>query len=120
MSLYQKLIEKIKNNNELTGVIGLGYVGLPLAVTFALKGMTVLGFENNLQKAEKVNSGENYIGDISDDDLKKVIVEKKLSATTDMARLKECDAIIICVPTPLDKFKKPDMSFIENACVSIG
>lgn len=100
--------------------MGLGYVGLPLAVTFAKKNISVLGFEKNPVKAGKVNAGTNYIGDVADADLKGVVAGGKLSATEDFSRISECDAVIICVPTPLDRFKKPDMSFIENACMEIG
>ena len=119
--MNKKLINKIKNNTEIVGIIGLGYVGLPLAVTFARNGVQVLGFEKSTNKADKVNKAENYIGDVSDSDLVKVVNETKtLSATTDFTRIKECDAVIICVPTPLDHFKKPDMSYIEGSCIDIG
>ena len=114
------ILKKIEDNTVVVGVIGLGYVGLPLAVTFARQGVSVLGFEKSQDKAEKVNQGENYIGDIADADLKLVVENKALSATTDFSRIEECDAAIICVPTPLDKFKKPDMRFIENSCRDIG
>ncbi len=118
--MKEELLKKIKNNEELVGVLGLGYVGLPLAVTFALKEVKVLGFEKNHTKADKVNNAENYIGDVDDEDLKLVIKNRILSATSDFSRIAECDAVIICVPTPLDKFKKPDMSYIESACREIG
>jgi len=120
MSKYEELQKKIENNTVKVAIIGLGYVGLPLAVTFAWKGITVLGFEKSAKKADSVNAGQNYIGDVADEDLRKAVQEKKLSATTDFTRIKECDAVIICVPTPLDKFKKPDMSYIANACIDIG
>ena len=120
MSEYEELQKKIENNTVKVAIIGLGYVGLPLAVTFAWKGITVLGFEKSAKKADSVNAGQNYIGDVADEDLRKAVQEKKLSATTDFTRIKECDAVIICVPTPLDKFKKPDMSYIANACIDIG
>jgi UDP-N-acetyl-D-glucosamine dehydrogenase len=80
----------------------------------------VLGFEKSSRKAEAVNSGRNYISDIADADLSAAVSGDKLSATMDFSRIRECDALIICVPTPLDKFKKPDMSFIEASCVDIG
>lgn len=120
MESYTALLSRIKNNEELVGVLGLGYVGLPLAVLFAKKGVHVLGFEKTAGKAELVNEGKNYIGDVDDDDLKSVVQKGMLAATTDFSRIRECDAVIICVPTPLDKFKKPDMRFIENACTDIG
>ena len=121
MTPKQSLLKKISNNTEVIGIIGLGYVGLPLAVNFAEAGIQVIGFEKSKEKAELVNSGKNYIGDIRDAVLREVVVEKlKLEATTDFSRMKECDALIICVPTPLDKFRKPDMSYIESACIDIG
>jgi UDP-N-acetyl-D-glucosamine dehydrogenase len=116
----QEILKKITEKSVRIGVIGLGYVGLPLAVTFARNGVEVLGFEKSGKKAEAVNAAQNYISDVTDSDLVNVVKEKKLSATTDFYRIKECDAIIICVPTPLDNFKKPDMSFIEQSCIDIG
>lgn len=115
-----ELLEKIKNNEETVGILGLGYVGLPLAVTFALNNVKIIGFEKNSMKVTKVSNAENYIGDVNDEDLKTVIKKGLFSATDDFHIIKECDAVLICVPTPLDKFKKPDMSFIESACREIG
>ena len=121
MSQYESLLKKIDHKSIIVGVVGLGYVGLPLAVTFARNGVSVIGFEKSAKKAELVNSGTNYIGDVADEDLVQVVQRsKKLEATTDFTRIKECDAVLICVPTPLDKFKKPDMSFIESSCHDIG
>jgi len=120
MSASSELLKKIENNTVKVGIIGLGYVGLPLAVSFARKGITVLGFEKSEKKAQLVNEGRNYIGDVDDAELANLVQQKLFSATTDVSRLSECDAIIICVPTPLDKFKKPDMSYIESACIDIG
>lgn len=121
MKDFETIIEKINGKKIKIAIIGLGYVGLPLAVTFAKNGVEVLGFEKSEWKSTAVNDATNYIGDVKDEDLKEVVQNtKKLSATTDFARLKECDAIIICVPTPLDKFKKPDMRYIEDACSDIG
>jgi len=118
--MYEQLLAKIQKNEEKVGVLGLGYVGLPLAVLFARKGVQVLGFEKSAKKAELVNSGKNYIGDIKDEELTEALAKKTLEATADFSRIRECDALIICVPTPLDKFKKPDMSYIEASCVDIG
>lgn len=120
MTLSEQLLEKIEKNTVKVGIIGLGYVGLPLAVSFARKGISVLGFEKSEKKAQAVNEGRNYIGDVDDAELARLVSEGRLSATTDSARIAECDAVIICVPTPLDKFKKPDMSYIESACIDIG
>lgn len=121
MNLKEQIIAKIDANKETIGVIGLGYVGLPLAVNFAEAGIKTVGFDKNPEKVDQVNNGHSYIGDIRDAVLQNVVVDKlRLSATADFSRIKECDALLICVPTPLDKFRKPDMSYIESACVEIG
>lgn len=114
------ILEKLENGTIQVGIIGLGYVGLPLAVSFANEKVHVLGFEKSAEKARKVNAAENYIGDVKDCELSEAVANGVLRATTDFSLLKDCDAIIICVPTPLDRFKKPDMSFIESACNDIG
>lgn len=114
------LIKKIELNNETVGIIGLGYVGLPLAVNFALAGINVIGFDKSVIKVNKINNGENYIKDIRDAVLREVVGNVKLKATTDFRLIQECDALLICVPTPLDKFRKPDMSYIKSACTDIG
>jgi UDP-N-acetyl-D-glucosamine dehydrogenase len=121
MSYLEIILQNITDKTITIGVIGLGYVGLPLAVTFARNAVAVLGFEKSIEKTKAVNGSNNYIGDVNDQDLTAVVQNsKRLSATTDFSRIKECDAIIICVPTPLDAFKKPDMRYIENACIDIG
>ncbi len=118
--LFDEVMNKIQTNTEVVGVLGLGYVGLPLAVTFAKAGVHVLGFEKSQQKLANLEAKTNYIADVVDEDLHAVIDGKFFSATSDFARINECDALFICVPTPLDKFKKPDMSYIEGSCVDIG
>lgn len=120
MNYKQQILQKISDNTEVVGIIGLGYVGLPLAVNFAEAGIKVIGFDKSEVKVNKINSGENYIKDIRDALLREVVDRVKLEATTDFSKMKECDALIICVPTPLDKFRKPDMSYIEAACSDIG
>jgi nucleotide sugar dehydrogenase len=120
MDNVSALMHKIEDGSVVVGIIGLGYVGLPLAVSFARQGIKVFGFEKSERKAAAVNAAQNYIADIEDAELARVVHEKRLSATVDFSLIGECDAIIICVPTPLDRFKKPDMSFIEGACVDIG
>jgi UDP-N-acetyl-D-glucosamine dehydrogenase len=121
MSDQEMIMQKIFDKTITVGIIGLGYVGLPLAVTFARNDITVLGFEKNLKKTEAVNASHNYIGDVQDTDLTTVVKEtRKFTATTDFSRINECDAVVICVPTPLDKFKKPDMTYIESACIDIS
>ncbi len=120
INFKNQILEKINNNKEVIGVIGLGYVGLPLAVSFAESKVKTIGFDKNQEKVDKINNGTNYIEDIRDTKLKEVVDNISLSATTDFSRLSECDAIIIAVPTPLDRFRKPDMSYIETACSDIG
>ena len=120
MNYKSELLTKIDVNTEVVGIIGLGYVGLPLAVNFAEAGVKVIGFDKSEAKVNKINHGENYIKDIRDAVLREVVGKVKLEATSDFSKMKECDALIICVPTPLDKFRKPDMSYIEASCVAIG
>ena len=120
MTTAEKLTTKIENNQETIGVLGLGYVGLPLAVLFAKKQVHVLGFDKSEIKVQNVNKGNNYIGDVDEKELIDAVQAGALSATADFSRISECDALIICVPTPLDRFKKPDMSYIESACIDIG
>ncbi len=120
MSDFDSIMGKIANDSVRVGIMGLGYVGLPLAVAFAKKNIQVLGFEKSATKAGAVNACKNYIGDIKDEDFIAVTGSGKLSATTDFSRIGECDALIIAVPTPLDKFKKPDMSYIAASCEAIG
>ena len=120
MNPKQSLLEKISENKEVIGIVGLGYVGLPLAVSFAEAGVHVIGFDKSPEKVDKIKRGDNYIKDIRDAVLREVVNAVTLEATTDESRMKECDALIIAVPTPLDKFRKPDMRFIESACIDIG
>ena len=120
MTYKKQILDKVAEKQLLIGVVGLGYVGLPLAVSFAQEGNKVLGFDKAEGKVKKVNAGENYIGDIEDWELEQVAESNYLKATGDFSELKNCDAILICVPTPLDRYKKPDMSYIEAACTEIG
>lgn len=120
MNSYEQIMDKIKQNSEVVGILGLGYVGLPLGVAFASHGVSVIGFDKSAEKVEKVNNRQNYIGDVDDKIMDEVVRENILTATTDFSRLSECDAILICVPTPLDKFKKPDMSYILSSAGDIG
>jgi len=114
------ILNKISSNSLHVGIVGLGYVGLPLAVSFASAGVKVTGFDKSASKVDKINAGENYISDISKELWQEALTKKTLIATTDFAKLSDCEAILICVPTPLDPFHKPDMSFIEAACTAIG
>jgi UDP-N-acetyl-D-glucosamine dehydrogenase len=110
-----ELLSKIIERRAVVGVIGLGYVGLPLAVEFGRGGFTVVGFEVDEARIEIINSGKSYIPDVPTDMVKALVERGKFSATTDFSRLKETDAVIICVPTPLRKTKEPDISYILAA-----
>lgn len=113
-------IKKLIETRECrVGVIGLGYVGLPLAVEFARAGLRAVGFEVDASKAEAVNRGDSYIGDVPTPALREVVSAERLHATTDFDELEACDAIIICVPTPLRKTKEPDISYILAAAEEI-
>ena len=114
------LAEKIRNRTARVGVVGLGYVGLPLAVEFAQAGFTVTGIDVSEPRPGSVNAGESYIGDIPTATLAPLVESGKLRATTDFAAVAELDTINICVPTPLRKTKDPDMSFIVSACQEIA
>src|SRR5215207_6361139 len=113
--IKEELKQKIESGEAVIGVIGLGYVGLPLIVEFGLKGYRGIGFEVDKKKAADVNAGQSYIVDVPDENLKKCVDGGKLTATTDFSQLKDCDVTIICVPTPLRKTKDPDMSYIIAA-----
>jgi len=108
-----ELLNKIKNNTTILGVVGLGYIGLPLAVENAKAGYKTIGFDMQEKRVHQVNEGQNYIRDILDTDLKKVVDEKLLYATSDFSLIKDVDAICICVPTPLDIYQQPDLSHVK-------
>lgn len=114
------LDEKIRTRTARVGIIGLGYVGLPLAIEFAKAGFSVTGLDLNLDKIAKVNAGQSYIGDIPDAAVSALVAGGKLAATADFAAIRELDTVNICVPTPLRKTKDPDMSFIMSACEQIA
>lgn len=114
------LLDKIKDKSAKIGVIGLGYVGLPLAVEKAKAGYTVIGFDVQGDKCDKVNRGENYIGDVVPEELTDLVSRGLISATTDFDGLKGCDVVAICVPTPLDKFKQPDLSYVEASTKEVA
>ncbi|HBM81151.1 MAG TPA: UDP-N-acetyl-D-glucosamine dehydrogenase, partial [Clostridiaceae bacterium] len=120
MSYKQDLLEKIENKKAVVGVVGLGYVGLPLAVEKAKAGYKVIGFDVQEKKVQSVNEGHNYIGDIVDAEFSKLVKEKRLQATSDFSFIKNVDTVAICVPTPLDKYKQPDISYVVNSTKSIA
>jgi UDP-N-acetyl-D-glucosamine dehydrogenase len=109
----------IRDKRARIGVIGLGYVGLPLAVEFSHTGFSTTGFEVDEAKAEAINRGRSYIGDVSSSAISEMVGARRLNATTDFSYLNECDAIIICVPTPLRKTKEPDITYILAAAEEI-
>jgi UDP-N-acetyl-D-glucosamine dehydrogenase len=119
MSIAQDLITKAERRQILFGIVGLGYVGLPLAVELAQAGYRVLGFDVNPDVVDSLNAGRSHVKDVTDAQLQAAMQCERLSATTDMLRLSEPDAISICVPTPLSKFKDPDVSFIVAATESV-
>lgn len=112
--MKKNLQGKINDKTAVVGIIGLGYVGLPLAVEFANNNFTVIGIDIDKSRVEQLNRGENYIADVSDKNLKQLVSAQKISATTDFSVLTNIDAVIICVPTPLNKLKDPDVSYILN------
>lgn len=115
-----KLLEKIENREIVCGVVGLGYVGLPLAVEKAKAGFKTVGFDVQPQKVEAVNAGQNYIGDVVDSDLAELVKSGMLSATTDFSFVKNVDFIAICVPTPLDEHQQPDISYVQSSTEEIA
>lgn len=116
----EKLLIKINNKSAIVGVIGLGYVGLPLAVEKANAGYKTLGFDIQEKRAQMVNEGHNYIGDVVDSELKNLVAGGMLSATTDYSKIKDLDFIAICVPTPLDEYQQPDISYVKSSAIEIG
>lgn len=118
--MKKTLLSKIKDKEIKVGVIGLGYVGLPLAVEKAKAGFKTIGFDVQEEKVRMVNEGHNYIGDVVDEDLKKIVQNGMLSATTDFSFIKDVDFVAICVPTPLDKHQQPDISYVKSSAESIA
>ena len=119
MGTFESLSDKIDRRDLVCGVMGLGYVGLPLAVEMGRAGLDVIGFEVSERVAALVNAGESHIKDVKGADVAALRKSGKLEATTDMSRLGECDVISVCVPTPLGKTKDPDMSYIVAATEAI-
>lgn len=114
------LINKIANKTAVIGIIGLGYVGLPLATAAASSGYKVIGFDVQLKKVNMINSGENYINDVDDSLLKKLVHNNLLKATLDFQFINDTDVIVICVPTPLDNYQQPDISYVKSSTEAVG
>lgn len=119
-NIKETLIKKIENHEIVVGVVGLGYVGLPLAVEKAKAGFKTIGFDVQQEKVDLVNQGHNYIGDVVDDDLVELVNAKQLSATSDFSFVKDVDFIAICVPTPLDSHQQPDISYVKDSTIAIS
>jgi len=115
MNFKEQLLQKIENNTATVGILGLGYVGLPLGLEFAEKGFKVIGLDIDERKIPILNNGQTYIKHIPAQRIKAAVDSKKFEATSDFSRIPECDAVIICVPTPLDEHREPDLTFIENS-----
>src|SRR3970282_57305 len=109
------LLAKIEAKQAVVVVIGIGYVGLPLVAEFARAGFRTIGLDNDPEKVRLLNAGESYIADVPTSDLGPHVQARRLSATTDPGVLREADAVVVCVPTPLNKTKDPDMRFIVAA-----
>ena len=118
--MKERLIEKIDKKEIIVGVVGLGYVGLPLAVEKAKAGFKTIGFDVQEEKVKLVNEGHNYIGDVVDSDLKEIVESGMLKATTDFNFIKDVDFVAICVPTPLDEHQQPDISYVENSARAVS
>ncbi len=118
--MKDKLLLKIKDKKMKVGVVGLGYVGLPLAVEKAKAGFRTVGFDVQNEKVRYVNEGKNYIGDVVDSDLKSLVYNGMLKATSDFSFVKDVDFIAICVPTPLDTHQQPDISYVKASAEAIS
>ncbi|MDR1473041.1 MAG: nucleotide sugar dehydrogenase [Lactobacillales bacterium] len=118
--MIERILNKIKNKKIVVGVVGLGYVGLPLAVEKAKAGFKTIGFDVQQEKVDLVNKGQNYIGDVVNNDLKNLVKSELLSATSDFSFIKNVDFIAICVPTPLDQHQQPDISYVKESVINIS
>ncbi len=114
------LLQRIHDKSIVAGVVGLGYVGLPLAVEKAKAGFRTIGFDVQKEKVDMVNAGHNYIGDVVDRDLVTLVEDGMLTATTDFGFIRDVDFVAICVPTPLDSHQQPDISYVESSARSIA
>ncbi|MVM55615.1 nucleotide sugar dehydrogenase [Gordonibacter urolithinfaciens] len=118
--MKETLLKKVKDRSIVCGTVGLGYVGLPLAVEKAKAGFKTIGFDVQVEKVDMVNRGENYIGDVVNEDLAALVTSGMIAATSDFSRIADCDFVAICVPTPLDKHQQPDTSYMEASAKEIA
>ncbi len=116
----EQILKKIEQRKIMVGVVGLGYVGLPLAVEKAKAGFRTIGFDIQAEKVKLVNKGENYIGDVAGDDLKELVEGGMLAATNDFAFIEKVQFVAICVPTPLDVHQQPDISYVRDSAIAIA
>jgi UDP-N-acetyl-D-glucosamine dehydrogenase len=117
--MHQQLVEKFSSRNIFVGIVGLGYVGLPLAIRFAEAGIKVLGFDIDQAKLDSIHTGKSYIKHIPDAVVSEAHEQNGFNATTDFSRAGEPDALILCVPTPLNQYREPDLSFVVNTTESL-
>src|SRR5450755_1331944 len=120
VSTFQALKEKIESKTARVGIVGLGYVGLPLAVEFAKAGFNVTGIDLQQSRIDRLMKGESYIQDVLGSEVAQLVNDGRLRATTDFSVVRDLDTINICVPTPLRKTKDPDMSYIVSASEEIA
>ena len=119
-SIKNSLINKIENMTAKVCIVGLGYVGLPLAVESAKVGYHILGIENNTHRCKMINAGMNYIKDVKNDELTALVNRGMIKASSGFEYIQEADVVIICVPTPLNKNKEPDISYIKHVTNEIS
>jgi UDP-N-acetyl-D-glucosamine dehydrogenase len=120
MNFHEQLVSKINSKTVVVGIIGLGYVGLPLALEFAKKGIKTIGFDTDNNKIPLLMNGQSYIKHIPSEKIDQAVKSKAFSATSDFSRLVETDAILLCVPTPLDEHREPDLTYIEKSAGSVA
>ncbi|MFQ5786898.1 MAG: nucleotide sugar dehydrogenase [Thermodesulfobacteriota bacterium] len=119
MTFLKKLLEKINSKDAVIGIVGLGYVGLPLSIEFSTQGFNVIGFDIDEKKVEKLRRGQSYVNYISKETIKAIMQNGLLQPTSDFSKLSSVDVIIICVPTPINEYREPDLSFVINTANTI-
>jgi len=118
--IVQDLIKKIDDKTYTIGIVGLGYVGLPLMYTFHQKGMPVIGYDIDQSKVSNIETGTPYIKHLGQDMMQSLAASDHCDATTDFARLSEADAVLLCVPTPLNQYREPDMSYVISTTETVA
>ena len=114
-----QLLNRVETKSAVIGIVGLGYVGLPLLVRFVEAGFRVIGFDVDITKIDLLNAGKSYIKHISDASIAATLVDGRLEATADFSRAREADVIILCVPTPLNKYREPDLQFVMQSIKAV-